>query len=67
MSLVLSGAAAVLAGFTQIMGNVANTLEAFHSTFICVGLMTSAAAWIFWQLPHDEPVVTEKSDTALVE
>ncbi|WP_410209411.1 multidrug transporter subunit MdtD [Aquirhabdus sp.] len=67
MSLGVASAAAVLAGFTQIMGNVANTLEAFHSTFICVGLMTSAAAWIFWQLPHDEPVVTEKSDTALVE
>ena len=67
MSLGVACAAAVLAGFTQIMGNVANTLEAFHSTFICVGLMTSAAAWIFWQLPHDEPVVTEKSDTALVE
>ncbi len=67
MSLGVASAAAILAGFTQIMGNVANTLEAFHSTFICVGLMTSAAAWIFWQLPHDEPVATEKSDTALVE
>ena len=32
-------------------------LFAFHATFICVGLMTSASAWIFWQLSPD--VTTE--------
>jgi hypothetical protein len=28
-------------------------LLAFHYTFICVGLMTAASAWIFWQLSPD--------------
>lgn len=66
MSLGVASAAAVLAGFSQLIGSTANALQAFHSTFICVGLMTSAAAWIFWQLPHDEPVC-EKKDVAVVE
>jgi len=66
MSLGVASAAAVLAGFSEFIGSTANALQAFHSTFICVGLMTSAAAWIFWQLPHDEPVC-EKKDVAVVE
>jgi EmrB/QacA subfamily drug resistance transporter len=67
MSMGVASAAAVLAGFNEFIGGAANTLEAFHSTFITVGLMTSAAAWIFWQLPHDEPVHEETRDAALVE
>lgn len=66
MSLGVASAAAVLAGFSEFIGSTAHALQAFHSTFICVGLMTSAAAWIFWQLPHDEPVC-EKKDVAVVE
>ena len=66
MSLGVASAAAVLAGFSEFIGSTANALQAFHSTFICVGLMTSAAAWIFWQLPRDEPVC-EKRDVAVVE
>ncbi len=66
MSLGVASAAAILAGFSEFIGSTAHALEAFHSTFVCVGLMTSAAAWIFWQLPHDEPV-REKRDVGLVE
>lgn len=66
MSLGVASAAAVLAGFSEFIGSTANALQAFHSTFICVGLMTSAAAWIFWQLPQDE-AVCEKKDVAVVE
>lgn len=66
MSLGVASAAAILAGFSQFIGSTANALSAFHSTFVCVGLMTSAAAWIFWQLPHDEPI-REKRDIGLVQ
>ena len=59
-------AAAVLAGFSEFIGSTAHALAAFHSTFICVGLMTSVAAWIFWQLPPDESVC-ERKDVAVVE
>jgi hypothetical protein len=27
-----------------------NTLPAFHATFVCVGIITAASAWIFAQL-----------------
>jgi len=67
MSLGVASAAAVLAGFSELIGGAANTLAAFHSTFITVGLMTSAAAWIFWQLPHDEPLCEEKGDPVVVQ
>jgi EmrB/QacA subfamily drug resistance transporter len=66
MSLGVASAAAILAGFSQFIGSTAHALSAFHSTFICVGVMTSAAAWIFWQLPHDEPI-REKREVGLVE
>jgi hypothetical protein len=27
----------------------------FQATVLCVGVMTTASAWIFWQLPNDDP------------
>lgn len=40
--------------FTDIDSKVhANALEAFHATFICVGVITCASAWIFAQLSKD--------------
>ncbi len=66
MSLGVASAGAVLSGFSEIMSH-GNPLPAFHSTFIMVGLITAASAWIFSQLPFDEPVPTEKKDAALVE
>ncbi|GAA4335026.1 multidrug transporter subunit MdtD [Pigmentiphaga soli] len=55
MSMGVTVAAAILAGFTRYTGRGGATdpLPAFHSTFICVGLMTAASTWIFWQLSRD--------------
>lgn len=55
MSLGVSVASAVLGAFTEIFSHAhdGNTLAAFHASFACIGIMTSAAAWIFWQLADD--------------
>ena len=55
MSLGVAVAASVLAGFTGYFDppGAEQTLNAFHATFIVMGLMTMASAWIFWQLEHD--------------
>ena len=52
MSLGVTIAGALLATFTGMLHSVtpSNTLPAFHATFICVGLITAASAWIFAQL-----------------
>jgi len=49
MSLGVAAAGGLLAAFVDAYGRDRELL-AFHSTFLCVGLMTSASAWIFWQL-----------------
>lgn len=58
MSLGVAAAGAILSGFTahyQTLHSQANVLSAFHATFICMGAMTMAATWIFWQLePEDK-------------
>ncbi|WP_104654455.1 multidrug transporter subunit MdtD [Ralstonia insidiosa] len=57
MSLGVAAAGALLTGFTDFTGGPEgrDTLAAFHKTFVCVGFMTAAAAWIFAQLSHAEP------------
>ncbi|RKP50366.1 DHA2 family efflux MFS transporter permease subunit [Pararobbsia silviterrae] len=53
MSLAVTSAGALLQTFRTRLGvaqELANPLPAFHATFICVGLITSASAWIFMQL-----------------
>ena len=63
MSLAVTSAGALLQTFRNHMGrehDFANALPAFHATFICVGLITSASAWIFMQLS------AEKMQTAKV-
>ena len=57
MSLGVAVAASVLSGFTGYFTppGVAQTLNAFHATFIVMGLVTMASAWIFWQLEPDAP------------
>lgn len=57
MSLGVAAAGALLTGFTDFIGGPEghDTLAAFHKTFVCVGIMTAAAAWIFAQLSHAEP------------
>jgi EmrB/QacA subfamily drug resistance transporter len=64
MSLAVTSAGALLQTFQSHLGrpqNLAAALPAFHATFICVGLITSASAWIFLQLSP------EKMETAKVE
>ena len=55
MSLGVAVAASVLAGFTGYFDppGAEQTLNAFHATFVVMGLVTMASAWIFWQLEHD--------------
>ena len=51
-SLGVAAASGLLAAFTGLFGGEqgATTLPAFHATFVCVGLITSTSAVIFWQL-----------------
>jgi EmrB/QacA subfamily drug resistance transporter len=54
MSLGVAASGGLLATFVDFYGHGSNhELPAFHATFICVGLMTAASAWIFWQLSPD--------------
>ncbi|MBB3007269.1 multidrug transporter subunit MdtD [Cupriavidus alkaliphilus] len=51
MSLAVTAAGALLATFQhRFGGDPAAVLPAFHATFICMGLITCASAWIFMQL-----------------
>jgi len=52
MSLGVAAAGGLLTTFADVYGRD-HALTAFHYTFICVGLMTAASAWIFWQLSPD--------------
>jgi len=52
LSLGVAAAGGLLATFVTDYGH-GRELFAFHATFICVGLMTSASAGIFWQLSAD--------------
>jgi MFS family permease len=62
MSLGVAAAGALLTGFTDFAGagEAHDTLGAFHKTFICVGLITAAAAWIFAQLSTSESTQAAK-------
>ncbi|HTY95160.1 MAG TPA: multidrug transporter subunit MdtD [Steroidobacteraceae bacterium] len=61
MSLAVAAAAGLLAAFTDSFGRD-RELSVFQATFACVGLMTIASAWIFWQLPDDDPDRREAVD-----
>jgi EmrB/QacA subfamily drug resistance transporter len=55
MSLAVTSAGALLATFQAGIGSHHfDVLPAFHATFICVGLITSASAWIFMQLDPEQ-------------
>jgi MFS family permease len=65
MSLGVTIAGAVLATFTGILPKVTetNSLPAFHATFLCVGIITAASAWIFAQLaPEIRAVKSTETD-----
>jgi EmrB/QacA subfamily drug resistance transporter len=53
ISLGVMIAGALLSAFAALRHEGSDALPAFHATFICMGLITSASAWIFWQLDPD--------------
>ena len=63
MSLGIATAAAILSGFTVRFES--NLLAAFQATFMCMGLMTMAAAWIFWQLEPDDKRCDEQQEAKI--
>jgi EmrB/QacA subfamily drug resistance transporter len=65
MSLGVASAGALLANFEDRFGHdsAAQALSAFHATFISVGLITLASAWIFWQLSSDEKPPARKVES----
>jgi MFS family permease len=64
MSLGVTVAGALLATFTGLIHKVtaANSLPAFHATFLCVGIMTACSSWIFAQLAADIRRTAKKTD-----
>jgi EmrB/QacA subfamily drug resistance transporter len=64
MSLGVTVAGAMLTTFTGLMPRVteANSLPAFHATFLCVGIITAGTSWIFAQLAPDLRQPSKKTD-----
>jgi EmrB/QacA subfamily drug resistance transporter len=64
MSLGVTVAGALLATFTGLLPRVtaANSLPAFHATFLCVGIITAGTSWIFAQLSPDIRTPAKKTD-----
>ncbi|MDR5834713.1 multidrug transporter subunit MdtD [Caballeronia sp. LZ034LL] len=64
MSLGVTVAGAILATFTNLLPQVtaSNSLPAFHATFLCVGVITAATAWIFAQLAPEVRSAPRKPD-----
>jgi MFS family permease len=55
MSLGVAAAGGLLGAFDEVFRNTSasRSLNTFHATFACIGLITCASAWIFWQLAPD--------------
>ncbi|HVE07168.1 MAG TPA: multidrug transporter subunit MdtD [Paraburkholderia sp.] len=64
MSLGVTVAGAMLTTFTGLLPRVteANSLPAFHATFLCVGIITAGTSWIFAQLAPDIRQPSKKTD-----
>lgn len=62
MSLAVTAAGAILSAFSHMAEHetAASTLSAFRGTFLCVGLITAASAWIFGQLAPDDKAATRR-------
>ena len=66
MSMGVAAAGTLLATFNELYahGDTTRALPAFHATFVCVGILTTLSAWIFWQLaPEIKP--TDTTETAV--
>lgn len=63
MSLAVTSAGALLGTFNRVLQEHAQAgpLPAFHATFVCVGLITSASAWIFMQLTREDDTGTGRA------
>jgi hypothetical protein len=68
-SLGVASASGLLAAFTGLFGGEhgATTLPAFHTTFVCVGLITSTSAAIFWQLERPRRTTVKPEASARVD
>jgi EmrB/QacA subfamily drug resistance transporter len=68
-SLGVASASGLLAAFTGLFGGEhgATTLPAFHATFVCVGLITSTSAAIFWQLERPRRTTVKPEASARVD
>lgn len=57
MSLGVAAAGGLLSTFASILDRSPGqgSLPAFHASFLCMGLITAASAWIFWQLSPGTP------------
>jgi len=64
VSLGVAMAAALLAAFTEGRLHQATVIDAFHSTYICIGLIGMVAASIFFQLDRNSKIGEPKSPVA---
>lgn len=54
MSLGVAAAGGLLSTFASLLNTPSHgSIAAFHASFLCMGLITAASAWIFWQLSHE--------------
>ena len=65
MSFGVAAAAALLTSFTQLLGAMRSdsVLRAFHASFLTLGLVTIASAWIFSQLSGEVRGQGEREET----
>jgi EmrB/QacA subfamily drug resistance transporter len=65
MSFGVAAAAALLTSFTQLLGaaHTDSVLGAFHASFLTLGLVTIASAWIFGQLSGEVRGHGEREET----
>jgi EmrB/QacA subfamily drug resistance transporter len=60
MSFSVAAAGSLLSAFLQRF----EKLEAFHTTFVCMGSLTCISAWIFWQLSKEDTTTEKKLKTS---
>jgi EmrB/QacA subfamily drug resistance transporter len=63
----VASASGLLAAFAGLFERGTSTLPAFHATFVCVGLITSTSAAIFWQLERTSGVALKPEAAARVD
>lgn len=64
LSLGVAMAAALLAAFTEGRLQQATVIDAFQSTYVCIGLIGMVAASIFFQLDRNSSVTEPKPPVA---